>query len=95
MADHKHRFELEDRNITVPTKWDGAQTRHIHRWVARCSCGWVGPNRKHKKDARAKWVQHFRAGRRIARVSQKLPRPLTPQHKLPPELRMNDESADG
>jgi hypothetical protein len=75
----EHRFVVHDRN-------EGGG-RHIHRWLASCSCGkwWSIPARSIDKVAR---MHHGHAKTmHTGRPMRARPRPLTPQDKLPEVLR--------
>lgn len=81
MVSDPHALDLRDR---------GAE--HVHRWWVRCTCGWIGPYRRRRKDAVRIHRQHAEAKRKRARRAGKyghgpVPRPLTPVDQLPEALR--------
>lgn len=69
-----HRLVLTDRGDC-----------HVHRWLPSCSCGgWVGVNRRRKREAVAQHRQHLRGATRHRDPG---PRPTTPTADLPELLR--------
>lgn len=70
----RHSFVLLDRG-----------QEHRHRWKPECSCGWVGVQRRRKKEA---VKQHRRHVAVITRHARDLPpRPCTPVACLPDALK--------
>lgn len=68
----RHRLRLEDRGA-----------KHVHRWRARCLCGWSSIPFNLKRSAAREGRLH---GRTPAQRQGSLPerRPVTPAHRLPP-----------
>lgn len=76
-----HHLDLHDRGLA-----------HRHRWQPRCSCGWLGVQRRRQREA----VQQFHAhrdGEALTRAQKPHggalvgPRPLTAFDDLPELLR--------
>ena len=85
----EHVLLLEDRNRTAPSR-DGGPTLHVHRWAAKCKCGWIGPFRRRRKEAKRAWATHLQSvqpSRRSGRRGRGGPRALTPVDDLPEQLR--------
>lgn len=81
-SEQRHSLELEHRG-----------TQHVHTYQPRCDCGWRGiPGRK--PFAESQYRAHVASCDRLARARGRRrggqppqPRPVTPRHLLPDELR--------
>lgn len=61
---------------------------HIHRFRPECTCGWIGVNRRRKREAEQQYKQHTRARESARRMAHSFgPASVTPNADLPIELR--------